>query len=107
MDRTPGNEGKILYGNEQYITRVIVDGIDKDVYPDGKLDTTFADNGFWRATASPVLPLPTKYFSASCEWVDILYTRSLTRGRWRVGADDDITTRGGYSPTRYELLGVT
>jgi hypothetical protein len=95
MDRTHGNEGKILYGNEQYITRVIVDGIDNTVYPNGKLDTSFADKGFWRATASPVIPLPTRFFSASCEWVDILVhaiTDAVADGEW--GQMMIIPTRG-------------
>jgi hypothetical protein len=53
VDRSKGNEGKILYGNPHYLCRIIVDDIDDEVYPDGKLDEDFGTRGFVRWTATP------------------------------------------------------
>jgi hypothetical protein len=75
FDRTRGNEGKILYGNPHYLVRVIVDGIDNDANPDGVLDTTFAEKGIKRFTASPALGIggdaPIQVQNANCDWIDV------------------------------------
>lgn len=69
---TKDYEGRILYGNPHYICRIIVEGIDNELHPDGVLDLTFGDKGFFRWTASPVPGPPTQYLDENCEWQDIL-----------------------------------
>ncbi len=68
----PDKQGRVLMMNAHYVTRVIVDGIDNEANPDGVLDTTFFDEGFFVCTASPVIPEAAKRLNGNCEWVDAI-----------------------------------
>jgi hypothetical protein len=98
----PDKQGRILYCNSHYVARVLVNDIDNDVYPDGKLDTTFFDRGFAKFTASPTTPPPAQYQDQNCEWRDAtpaeLVYDAIADPKWgapqMMWAGDDIQLRG-------------